>query len=169
MDATLDVTEQVQQREQTIFTATKEAQQLERRLLVSPDNRTSNSVLRSTCYLLHALAQKYVPDSPSTFEDYTCLLHCVKLLQSLGLKPELNPFVNSAVENIGVEIIRNSFEYRHLRNKIMASLSIIADLTDRPPNTGSAEYQKGMREGYRRASDIAISFLSDISDGDYCG
>jgi hypothetical protein len=32
-----------------------------------------------------------------------------------------------------------------------------------PP--GHPEYQKGVREGYRRASDIAILFLEDLQIG----
>jgi hypothetical protein len=48
----------------------------------------------------------------------------------------------------------------------MASLAVIADLTERPAATGSSEYQRGMREGYRRASDIAVMFLEDISGGE---
>jgi hypothetical protein len=48
----------------------------------------------------------------------------------------------------------------------MASLSIIADLTERPVGNGSDDYRRGMREGYRRASDIAIMFLNDLADGE---
>lgn len=166
MEATQNFSKQKQQREEKIFTARREAQELERRLLVSPENRTSNAVLRRTCYLLHALAQKYISDSPTTFDDYTCLMHCTKLLQSIGLKPESNPFLNTAVTTLGPEIIRNSFEYRHLRNKILASLSTIADLTGRAVSSGNPDFQRGMREGYRRASEVAIMFLDDIADGD---
>lgn len=166
MDALLSAPTPKQQRERAVFTAEKEARQLERRLLVSPENRTANAAFRRICYLLHSLAQKYVYESPNTFADYTCLLHCTKLLQGLGFKPELNPAVDAAAGGVGVEVIRNSFEYRHLRNKIMASLSIIADLTERPVGNGSDDYRRGMREGYRRASDIAIMFLNDLADGD---
>jgi len=151
------------QRDHAVFTAVKDARHLERELLVSPQHRNVNAAFRRICYMLHELAQKYVPNNPTTFEDYERLTHCTKLLQAMGLKPQLNAQLDAATAATGVEVIFNSFEYRHLRNKIMASLSIIADLTDRPAGTGSPDYQRGMREGYRRASDIAVAFLTDIS------
>lgn len=154
------------QREQTIFTAVKDAQHLEKQLLVSDKNRSVNSAFRRVCYLLHELAQKYVPNNAATFNDYNKLLHCTKLLQSLGFKPPLDSNFDAAVSEMSLEIIRNSFDYRHLRNKMMASLAIIADLPERPAGTGSSDFQRGMREGYRRASDIAVMFLADLSDED---
>lgn len=153
-------------RRESVFTAADAAKRLEKQLLVSPENKTVNSALRTICYILHELAQKYVTDTPNTYSDYACLVHCTQLLQNMGLKPETNYAIDAAVNDLGAEIIHNSFEYRHLRNKIMASLSIIADLTDRPSAAGHAEYRRGMREGYRRASDIAITFLQDISGGE---
>jgi len=162
MDATLETPIQ-QLREKAVFTAKKEAQRLERRLLVCDEHRTVNAAFRRICYMLHSMAQKYVPDSATTFSDYKALLYCTKLLQSMGFKPPLSPEMDASAEDVSLEIVRNSFEYRHLRNKIMASLSIIADLTERPAGMGSLDYQRGMREGYRRASDIAIMFLDDIS------
>ena len=165
MDAVLNpsVTAQKSQREKAIFTAVKEAQQLEKQLLVSDDNRNANVAFRRVCYLLHELAQKYVPSNPTAFEDYEKLTHCTKVLQSMGFKPALNAQMDSSVTGMSLEVIRNSFEYRHLRNKIMASLSIIADLTERPTGNGTADYQRGIREGYRRASEVAVMFLDDIS------
>ena len=151
------------QRENAIFTAVKEAQQLEKQLLVNDENRSANIAFRRICYLLYELAQKYVPNTPSAFEDYEKLTHCTKVLQSMGFKPTLNAQMDSSVAGMSLEVIRNSFEYRHLRNKIMASLSIIADLTERPTGNGTVEYQHGIREGYRRASEVAVMFLEDIS------
>jgi hypothetical protein len=165
MDALLETPIQ-KLRDKVVFTAKKEAQKLERRLLVSDDHRTVNAAFRRICYMLHVLAQKYVPDSAATFADYKSLLYCTKLLQSMGFKPPLNHEFGAAAEDVSIEIVRNSFEYRHLRNKIMASLSIIADLTEKPAGMGSPDYQRGMREGYRRASDVAIMFLDDISSRD---
>jgi hypothetical protein len=162
MDALLETPIQ-KLREKAVFTAKREAQRLEKRLLVSDDHRTVNAAFRRICYMLHDLAQKYVPDTAPTFADYKALLYCTKLLQAMGFKPKLNLEFDAAAEDVNIEIVRNSFEYRHLKNKIMASLSIIADLTERPAGMGSPEYQRGMREGYRRASDIAIMFLEDIS------
>jgi hypothetical protein len=164
--ALLDYPAQAAERTQEVFTAKREAQRLERQLLVSPAHKTANSALRSICYMLHDLAQKYVPSTPNTFNDYACLTHCTKLLKSMGFRPDISPELDSAVAGLGLEVVHNSFEYRHLRNKIMASLAVIADLTERPAATGSSEYQRGMREGYRRASDIAVMFLEDISGGE---
>ena len=166
MGALLDFQPQVAERTQVVFTAKREAQKLERQLLVSPAHKTANSALRSICYMVHDLAQKYVPNAPNSFNDYSLLAHCTKLLTAMGFRPDINHELDSAVAGLGVEVVHNSFEYRHLRNKIMASLAVIADLTERPAATGSAEYQRGMREGYRRASDIAVMFLEDISGGE---
>jgi hypothetical protein len=61
-----------------------------------------------------------------------------------------------------IETITHPNNYRQLRNKAIAGFATIADLTDKPAAVGSQEFQRGVREGYRRASDIAISFLEDI-------
>lgn len=153
-----------QERDYSLFVARKEVQQLERQLIVSPENRTANSALRSVAYMLLDLAQKYVPNTPGTFVDHSSVVHCVKLLQDMGFKPEIAARLDRAVAGVNVDIIRNSFEYRQLRNKIKACLAIIADLTERPAASGTYDYQKGIREGYRRASDIAVLFLDDIDE-----
>jgi hypothetical protein len=85
-------------------------------------------------------------------------------LQEIGLKPQIAAKLDAAVAGVGVDIIHNSFEYRQLRNKIKACLAIIADLTERPAAAGTKEFQRGVREGYRRASDIAVLFLDDINE-----
>lgn len=157
-----EIAEQQQEREYAIFVAKREAQQLEKKLLVSPEHKTVNSAFRNLCYILHRLACKYVPNSAITFADYSEFLHCTRMLQEMGFKPEIDPAADAAVNGLSVGIIRSSFEYRQLRNKIKASLSVIADLTERPASPGSPDYQKGVREGYRRASEIAIMFLDDI-------
>ena len=59
----------------------------------------------------------------------------------------------------------NSFEYRYLRNKAIAGFATIADLTAKPSAVGTLDYQSGVREGYRRASEVAIIFLADIQNG----
>lgn len=153
-----------QERDYSLFVARKEVQQLERQLIVSPENRTANAALRNVAYLLLDLAQKYVPNTAGTFNDHSCLVHCIKLLQDMGFKPEIEARLDRSVAGINVDVIRNSFEYRQLRNKIKACLAIIADLTERPASPGNYDYQKGIREGYRRASDIAVLFLDDINE-----
>lgn len=157
--------EQLQkERDYSLFVAGKEVQHLERQLIVSPDNRTANAALRNIAYMLLRLAQKYVPNTAGTFNDHSEVLHCIKLLQELGFKPEIEARHDRAVAGISVSVIRNSFEYRQLRNKIKACLAIIADLTERPAAPGTHDYQKGIREGFRRASDIAVLFLDDINE-----
>jgi len=153
-----------QERDYSLFVARKEVQQIERQLLISPANKTVNSALRNVAFLLLDLAQKYVPHTPANFTDHNSLAHCIKLLQEMGLKPEILARLDRTVAGVSVDLIRNSFEYRQLRNKIKACLAVIADLTERPAAPGTYDYQKGIREGYRRASDIAVLFLDDIDE-----
>lgn len=151
-----------QTREERIFTTQQEAKHLERRLLVSGEHRTANSALRSVCFMLHDLAQKYVPSSAQSFEDHQTFLACTKLLLDLGLRPPTAAYTNQSLNRAGRGIALNSFEYRHLKNKTIASLSVIADLIEKPSSVGSADFRRGMKEGFRRASDIAAAFLEEI-------
>jgi hypothetical protein len=160
-----EIAAQKRERDYVIFVSKEEARRLEKQLLVSPENLTANRALRVICFMLHAIAQKYVPNSATTFEDYAKVLHCTKLLQELGLKPEISPELGAAVSGVGFEVVRSSFAYRQLRNKMIAGLSVIADLTERPASPGTTDYQSGLREGYRRASEIAAMFLEDIDGG----
>jgi hypothetical protein len=144
----------------------REARQLERELLTHPKNKTVNAALRSICFTLHRLAQQYVPNTPKTFADYSELVHCVKLLQDMGLRPTVKPEVAADVATTTSSVVTNALEFRQLRNKAIACLATIADLTEKPTATGTADYQRGMREGYRRASDIANLFLHDFEAGD---
>jgi hypothetical protein len=145
-----------------VFTTRREAQQLERQFLVCPSQRTANTSLRSICFMLHSLAQRYVPNSPQSFEDYGTLIACTNLMFELGLKPPTDAKVNQGLNRAGKQIVMSSFQYRHLKNKAMASLSAIADLTEKPASIGSPDFRRGMLEAYRRASEIAISFLEEI-------
>jgi hypothetical protein len=154
-----------QEREYAVFVSRQEAKKLEQQLLVSPEHRNVNHALRNICFMLHALVQKYVPNTAATFTDHSTLLHCTKLLQNMGLKPEISAKIDAAVAGLSTDVIQNSFEYRQLRNKMMAGLSVIADLTERPASPGTPDYQRGIREGYRRASEIAAMFLEDIDGG----
>jgi hypothetical protein len=156
---------QKQERDYVVFAAQEEVRALERRLLVSPENKTVNTAFRKVCYLLLQLAQKHVPSSVGTHADYVLLLHCIRLLQDMGFKPDIEPEIDADAGQISPEIARSSFEYRRLRNKIMASLSLIADLPEKPVSPGTPDFQAGVREGYRRASDIAVLFLEDIDCG----
>jgi hypothetical protein len=144
----------------------REAQQLERQLLIHPKNKTVNGALRRICFTLHRLAQQYVPNTPKTFADYSELVHCVKLLQDMGLRPTVKPEIVADVNTTTSSVVTSALEFRQLRNKAIACLATIVDLTEKPTATGTADYQRGMREGYRRASDIAHLFLQDFEAED---
>lgn len=159
-----EIAARIAKRESSVFMAREAARRLERELLVSPASRNINAAFRHICFVLIRLAQKYIPAGTSNFADYSEFLYCIKLLKKMGLKPEIPPRLAATIENLSLDVIESSFAYRQLRNKIKASLSVIADLTDRPADAGSQEYQQGMREGFRRASDIAIMFLDDLEE-----
>lgn len=160
-----EIAAQKRERDYIIFVSKEEAKKIERQLLTSPQNITANSALRNICFMLHTLVQKYVSNSPNNFADYSKLLQCTKLLQELGLKPDILPQTAAKAAGVDIGIVRSSFEYRQLRNKMIAGLSAIADLTERPASPGSMDYQRGVREGYRRASLIATEFLEDLDGG----
>ena len=145
------------EREYAVFVSRKEVLQREKRLLVSPAERNVNATLRRICYMLVALAEKNVPDADDTIEDRVALAACINLLQKMGLKPPVD-----TADDICSNIVRNSFEYRQLRNKMIAGLSVIADMVERPASPGTKEFQRGVKEGYRRARDTAVMFLEDI-------
>lgn len=145
-----------------VFTTRREAQHLERQFLVCPSQRTANTSLRSVCFMLHNLAQRYVPNTPQSFDDYNTLIACTNLMLEIGLKPPTDARTNQGLNRVGKQIVMSSFQYRHLKNKAMASLSAIADLTEKPASVGSPDFRRGMIEAYRRASDIAVSFLEEI-------
>ena len=149
-------------RKTTVFLAKKRARLIEKKLLVSDKHITVNAALRRVCYLLHELLQKYAFRANIAHNDFATLIHCGHILREMGLKPKTNPLFDQTAADLRLDIIRSSFDYRNVRNKMLASLAIIADLPERSAGHGTPEYQRGMREGYRRASEIAISFLDDL-------
>lgn len=155
--------EQRVEREQLVFLSKKRARVLEKKLLVSDKHRNVNSALRRVCYVLHELVQRHIMKSSTAQRDHATFVYCGHILKEMGLRPRTNPAFDQSAEDLRLDVIRSSFEYRNLRNKLLASLAIIADLPEKAVGNGSPEYQRGMREGYRRASDIAILFLEDLS------
>jgi hypothetical protein len=129
------------------------------------ETATPSLELVNLCLLLHDIAQKYVPRTPQAFRDFDALTHATKALQRLKLSPTLAADLCAPTQTAEQTIITNSPEYRRLRNKFIAALSTIADMTDKNNPPGNPDYQRGVREGYRRASDIAILFLEDIQPG----
>jgi hypothetical protein len=151
------------ERGEMIFLAKKQARVLEKKLLVSEKHRNVNAALRNVCFVLHDLVQRYVMKAATAQRDYATFVYCGHILKEMGLRPKTNPVFDQSAEDLRLDVIRSSFEYRNIRNKLLASLAIIADLPERSVGNGSPEYQRGMREGYRRASEIAILFLEDLS------
>lgn len=124
------------------------------------------SELKRACRLLHGLAQLYVPNSPKHFESFELLMRVTAVLKKLGLAPA------AVVDNLDAQlsdatnVVFASAEYRLLRNKYLAALATISDLAGRGVPPGSEDYQNGVREGYRRASEVAILFLEDAQIGE---
>jgi midasin (ATPase involved in ribosome maturation) len=128
-------------------------------------NRSKTTELTNLCLLLHTLAQKYVPNTPQAFSDFDALLQVTHALRQLGIQPILTAKIKAAAVSTDNSAVLNSQDYRNLRNKAIAALATIADFTGKNTPPGSADYQNGVREGYRRASDVAILFLEDIQNG----
>lgn len=122
--------------------------------------------LKQVCQRLLQIAQKYVPKTALAYNDSENLVKCAKLLHSMGLPVEIAPGFAAKCDAVDIdEIVVNSVPYRKLKHRAVAGLSTLADMTEKSAATGSKEYQRGVREGYRRASDIASMFLEDIQNG----
>lgn len=117
------------------------------------------------CLILHDLAQKYVPRSAHTFRDFDALTQVTRTMQKMGLQPTLAAAICAPTQTVDNAIVFSSPEYRKLRNLYIAALATIADMPEKTTPPGSSDYQRGIREGYRRASDIAILFLEEIQSG----
>ena len=102
-----------------------------------------------------------MPTTPVAFADAAEIVRCASTLKLMGLSVNVNDCFAAAVA-VDTDTLMRPNDYRQLRNKSIAGFATIADLTDKPAAVGSQDFQRGVREGYRRASDIAISFLEDI-------
>lgn len=127
---------------------------------------TALNELKRACRLLHGLAQIYVPNSPKHFESFSLLMQVTATLRRLGLSPDIDAAELTAPAADMTSTILASREYRNLRNKYLAALATVADLSSRGIPPGTADFQNGVREGYRRASEIAILFLDDAQTGE---
>lgn len=121
-------------------------------------NTDETDTLRALCVVLQALAQKYLPEH--AFADRASLVQCLRLMSDLDINVTVQAqYVANCYDNL---TDKNTLAYRLLKNKTIAALSTIADLDkktlDRPPT----EYQNGMYAAYKKASDIAMTFLVDI-------
>lgn len=122
--------------------------------------------LKQLCLELIRIAQKHVHANAQHYSDYLDVVQCLKTLQKMGVEPRVAEKFKAVVGSTGNEIVRNSADYRYLRNKYIAGFATIADLTEKPAAVGSQEFQRGVREGYKRASAIAVMFLDDIQCGE---
>jgi len=161
---------QYNERVDFIFTAKKLVRAKEREFMLTHESMHRDIIaeLTSICRTLHNLTQKYVPNTPKAFHDFSDFLNASSKLRGLGVTLKLDAHVKAPAEATDSATVTSSFEYRILRNKFIAALATIADLTTKPAPHGEPNengYQRGVREGYRRASDIAILFLEDIQKG----
>lgn len=117
---------------------------------------------RDLCILLHGIAQKHV--SRSDFEDFTALVRCTKLLSDFGLAIQPTASLAAPVASHDAALVTRDPKYRLLRNRAIACLATVADLSAKAPAKGSLEYQQGMRDAFQQASEIAVLFLEDIQN-----
>lgn len=160
-----DVKKRQVEREKVLSNAATTARKTELDMLQSVAGLGVICELKQICCALLAVAQKYVPLTPPAFVDSAEVVRCAKALENMALRPKLQPHYKAHVAGLKADIALNSFEYRYLRNKAIAGFATIADLTSKPSAVGTQDYQSGVREGYRRASEIAIMFLDDIQSG----
>lgn len=153
------------ERDNFVSGAATTARQTELDMLQRTASKGVISELSQICCALLAIAQKYVPNTPTAFVDAADVAKCAKALEGMALRPKLEPHFKAHVAGMKANIVLNSFEYRYLRNKAIAGFATLADLTSKPSAVGTLDYQSGVREGYRRASEVAIIFLSDIQNG----
>jgi hypothetical protein len=162
MDSTLSSSGAAADEYCPVFMSRRRARALEKKLLVSPRHRNVNASLRRVCYTLYDVLKQsmrlgFVPE-----QEFTTLTYCGKILKNMGLQPRVNAETDKSLEDMRLDVIRHSFDYRNIRNKMVASLSIIADLPSRGVSAGTEDFQAGMREGYKRASQVAVMFLDDL-------
>lgn len=126
----------------------------------APTALAAQSELQELCLLLHQLAQKYV--TRSNFQDFDLLVQCTHLLQEKQITPPITADLVSPVANYNPAVVTSAPQYRLMRNRAMAALATIADLSHKAPSKGSPDYQQGMRDGFETASNIAVFFLEDL-------
>jgi hypothetical protein len=164
--SSLELIQQKIDRENFVFTTRSRAKIREVDLTIQTKNaRARGYDLKQLCNTLHRLAQKYVPNNASTFKDFADLVEITRALQQLDVKLDVAANVCAPVSAVDNATVINSHEYRYMRNKAIAALATIADLTTKASPPGAVEYQRGVREGYRRASEVAVLFLEDIQNG----
>lgn len=137
-----------------------------RKKLESPPNATTTQdELVHLCVFLHGLVQKLASkmDLQTTSEFQTC----TKVLRQLNVPLEIQSNFTAAHADAlssdpGDRVIISSPRYRLLKNRAIAALATVADLSARSIPKGDESYRAGMAAGYAHASEIAAAFLEDI-------
>jgi hypothetical protein len=142
--------------QKTVRRARRKAHKLSEEMIVQS--------LPQLCFKLLRIAQRHIPAGPHGIRDRIDVTACLKTMQTLGLRPPIAPSYEADAGTASKELVTSSPSYRSLYNQTVACLATIADLVDKVSAPGSAEFQRGVREGYRRASDIAVQFLDDIQN-----
>ena len=151
--------------------ANKAAQQLTSELQQSPtrQHQDTHAALKEVCGELLRIAQRYTPHNPPTYNDVVSLTRCAQLLSSIGVPVNLAAKFMAVSQDLAptpTKIFQHSREYKLLEAKAVAGFATLADLQTKPAVNGSKDFQKGVREGYKRASSLATLFLDDIQKGD---
>jgi hypothetical protein len=115
---------------------------------------------KALCMLLHDLAQRHV--SRINFRDFTALVRCTKLLIGEGLPIEPAVALVAPLAAQTEVLVTADPKYRLMRNRAIAGLATIADLSSKAPAKGSEDYQRGMRAAFQQASEVAAFFLEDF-------
>lgn len=126
-------------------------------------SREQHEQLKDVALILHELGRKFVP--ATEFRDYTTFTRCAKTLHEVGVIKDVPLELNATIADHEAALITHAPQYRLLKNRAIAGLATVADLGTKAPGKGSGDYQKGMRDAYRHASDVAALFLEDIQKG----
>lgn len=116
--------------------------------------------LKDLCAELHKIAAKHVPKT--AFQDFNYLVQSARILQDMRAQLDIPEKLQPHLAEYDPSVVTHTPQYRLLRNRSLAALATIADLSTKAPAKGAPEYQKGMRDGFEYASDVAIFFLEDL-------
>jgi hypothetical protein len=136
-----------------------------RKKSTSPAAPHATDELVHLCVFLHSMVQRLAVkmDLQTTSEFQTC----TKVLRQLNVPIEILPnfaaaSADAATYDPGDRVILSSPRYRLLKNRAIAALATIADLSARSIPKGDPAYRAGLVAGYAHASEIAAAFLEDI-------
>lgn len=114
--------------------------------------------LKAICVVLQSVAQKHLPRD--AFADKASLVQCMKLLAELDVNISVKANLKAEFDEPPTD--KNTLSYRLLKNKTIAALATIADLDKKILDRMTSAYHNGMRDAYKKASEIALAFLADL-------